>query len=83
MSRKREGAKQKTQTIQVWTVDQAIEAVPYLASILRSVREHRLVLWRRGMLTDALSQELEAELRRLIEELAKHQAAYHQESMYC
>lgn len=48
-----------------------------------AVREHRLVLWRRGMLTDALSQELEAELRRLIEELEKHQATYHQESIYC
>ena len=48
-----------------------------------AVREHLLVLWRRGMLTDALSQELEAELRRLIEELEKHQATYHQESIYC
>jgi hypothetical protein len=48
-----------------------------------AVRERRLVLWRRGMLTDALSQELEAELRRLIEELEKHQATYHQESIYC
>jgi hypothetical protein len=35
------------------------------------------------MLTDELSQELEVELRRLIEELEKHQAAYHQESIYC
>jgi hypothetical protein len=35
------------------------------------------------MLTDALSKELEMELRRLVEEFEKHQAAYHQESIYC
>lgn len=48
-----------------------------------AVIERRLLLWRRGMLTDALSLDLETELRRLIEELEKHQAAYHQESVYC
>ncbi len=48
-----------------------------------AVRERRLLLWRRGMLTDALSKELEMELRRLVEEFEKHQAAYHQESIYC
>jgi hypothetical protein len=48
-----------------------------------AVREHRLLLWRRGMLTDELSHGLEAELRKLIEELEKHQAAYHQESIHC
>jgi hypothetical protein len=35
------------------------------------------------MLSDALSEELDVELCRLIEELEKHQAAYHQESIYC
>jgi hypothetical protein len=35
------------------------------------------------MLSEQLSQELELELSRLIEELEKHQAAYHQESIYC
>lgn len=48
-----------------------------------AVRERRLLLWRRGMLSDALSEELDVELCRLIEELEKHQAAYHQESIYC
>jgi hypothetical protein len=48
-----------------------------------ALRERRLVLWRRGMLTEVLSQELEAELRGLTEELERHQAAYHQESIYC
>ena len=48
-----------------------------------AVRERRLLLWRRGMLTEELSQKLEVELRRLIEELERHQAAYHQESIYC
>lgn len=47
------------------------------------LRERRLLLWRRGTLTDTLSEELEAELRRVIEELESHQAAYHQESIYC
>jgi len=48
-----------------------------------AVWERRLLFWRRGMLTDALSEELERELRRLIDELEKHQAAYHQQSIYC
>ena len=48
-----------------------------------ALRERRLLLWRRGTLTDALSEEIEAELRRVIEEFERHQAAYHQESIYC
>jgi hypothetical protein len=47
------------------------------------LRERRRVLWRRGMLTDELSRKLERELHRVVEELEKHQAAYHQESIYC
>ena len=53
------------------------------ASKEATLRERRRVLWRRGMLTDELSGELELELHRLIEELEKHQVSYHQESIYC
>jgi hypothetical protein len=41
----------KAQTIQVWTIEQARDAVPYLASVLRSVREYRLeaIRWHRTL----------------------------------
>ena len=42
MKRQPKGAKERTQTIQVWTYDQARTAAPYLTSILRSLREHAL-----------------------------------------
>lgn len=42
MKRQPKGAKERTQTIQVWTYHQARSAAPYIASILRSVREHAL-----------------------------------------
>jgi hypothetical protein len=42
VKRQPKGAKERTQTIQVWTYEQAQAAAPYIASILRSVREHAL-----------------------------------------
>src|SRR5690242_14656351 len=42
VKRQPKGAKERTQTIQVWTYDQAQAAVPYISSILRSLREHAL-----------------------------------------
>ncbi|MHB1424023.1 MAG: DUF2203 family protein [Gemmataceae bacterium] len=42
MKRQPKGAKERTQTIQVWTYEQAQSAVPYITSILRSLREHAL-----------------------------------------
>jgi hypothetical protein len=42
VKRQPKGAKERTQTIQVWTYDQAQAASPYIASILRSLREHAL-----------------------------------------
>ena len=42
MKRQPKGAKERTQTIQVWTYEQAQAAVPYISSILRSLREHAL-----------------------------------------
>jgi hypothetical protein len=47
-----------------------------------ALSERRVLLWRRGELTDRISEELYLERRRLTEELEKHQAAYHQESIY-
>jgi len=45
-----------------------------------SLHERRVLLWRRGQLTDKLAEELDSEKHQLTEELEKHQAAYHQES---
>jgi hypothetical protein len=42
VKRQPKGAKERTQTIQVWTYQQARAAAPYIASILRSLREHAL-----------------------------------------
>jgi hypothetical protein len=42
VKRQPKGAKERTQTIQVWTYEQAQSAVPYISSILRSLREHAL-----------------------------------------
>jgi len=43
VKRQPKGAKERSQTIQVWTYEQAQAASPYIASILRSLREHALV----------------------------------------
>jgi hypothetical protein len=42
MKRNRKEGKRRRQTIQVWTYEQARAALPYLASIVGSLREHRL-----------------------------------------
>jgi hypothetical protein len=42
VKRNPKGAKSRRQTIQVWTYVQAQAAVPYLASIIHSLREHSL-----------------------------------------
>jgi hypothetical protein len=42
MKRNQRGAKAEKQNIQVWEYLQAIAAIPYLASIMRSLREARL-----------------------------------------
>jgi hypothetical protein len=48
MKRKPKGAKKRPETIQVWTYGKAQAALPYFASIVRSLREHGLeVLARR------------------------------------
>jgi hypothetical protein len=42
VKRNPKGAKSRRQTIQVWTYAQAQAAVPYLASVVRSLRDHSL-----------------------------------------
>ena len=42
MKRNRNGSKQRRETIQVWTYDQASRVLPYVASIMRSLREYHL-----------------------------------------
>lgn len=42
MSRKNRRAKRRIQFIPVWTFNQVQHALPYIASIMRSLREHRL-----------------------------------------
>jgi hypothetical protein len=42
MKRNRKGAPRRQETIRPWTYSRAQAALPYLASIMRSLREHRL-----------------------------------------
>lgn len=42
MNRNRKSSKRRRQTIQVWTHAQAQAALPYVASVVRSLREHAL-----------------------------------------
>ena len=42
MKRKHKGTRERRQTIPVWTYEQARGALPYLSSIMRSLREHRI-----------------------------------------
>jgi hypothetical protein len=40
--KRNKGAKQSRDTLQVWSLNQARGAIPYLSSVLRSMREHVL-----------------------------------------
>jgi hypothetical protein len=42
MKRNQKESKQRRQILQVWSHDQARAALPYIASVLRSLREHKL-----------------------------------------
>src|SRR5262249_37875624 len=42
MNRKRKETKRRRQAVQVWTYSQAQAALPYVASIMKSLREHQL-----------------------------------------
>jgi hypothetical protein len=41
--KRNKGAKQSRDTLQVWSLNQARAAIPYLTSVLRSMREHALL----------------------------------------
>jgi hypothetical protein len=45
---------------------------------LKDVHERRTNLWRRGELTDAISEKLAVEEKRITEELKAHQASAHE-----
>jgi hypothetical protein len=49
MNRNHKKAKQDKDSIQVWTYVQAKQVLPFLASVMRSVREHRLEALRHGL----------------------------------
>jgi hypothetical protein len=42
MKRNQRGAKRRRRQIRVWTLEQTRAALPYLSSVVRSLREHRL-----------------------------------------
>src|SRR5947209_4029565 len=42
MKRNQKGAKRRRRQIRVWALEQARAALPYLSSVVRSLREHRL-----------------------------------------
>jgi hypothetical protein len=42
--------------IRVWTYSEALGALPYIASVLRSLREHRLEANRQGLIARRLSE---------------------------
>jgi hypothetical protein len=42
VKRQPKGAKQRSQTLRVWTYEEAQAAIPYITSVLRSIREHAL-----------------------------------------
>jgi hypothetical protein len=42
MNRNQKGTRRRRRQIRVWALEQARAALPYLSSVMRSVREHRL-----------------------------------------
>jgi len=42
MKRNQKGTKRRPRQIRVWTLEQARTSLPYLSSVVRSLREHRL-----------------------------------------
>jgi hypothetical protein len=56
MKRNPKSAKAKAEAIQVWTLTQAESAVPYISSIVRSLREHALDVHRLKLTLGKLNQ---------------------------
>ena len=57
MKRNRKGAKREEQTIQVWTYDQARGVLPYVASIMRSLREAKLEAQQHDLIVKRLASK--------------------------
>ncbi len=57
MKRNRRESKRQPQTIQVWTYDQAIQVLPYVESIMTSLREHQLAAIRHQLKIDRLNKK--------------------------
>ena len=57
VKRNRRESKRQPQTIQVWTYDQAIQVLPYVESIITSLREHQLAAIRHQLKIDRLSKK--------------------------
>lgn len=57
MKRNRKGASKKTQTIRPWTFGRAQAALPYLASVMRSLREHHLEAVHQYLTADRLADK--------------------------
>jgi hypothetical protein len=56
MKRNPKSAKPRAEAIQVWTLAQAQSAVPYITSIVRSLREHALEIQKYKSILDKLGQ---------------------------
>src|SRR5262245_12135323 len=54
---KNEGGKQDKMAIRVWTYEQARKAVPYIKSLMHSIREHRLDALGQGRLDSRLGKQ--------------------------
>jgi hypothetical protein len=57
VKRNRRESKRQPQTIQVWTYDQAMQVLPYVASIMTSLREHQLEAIRHQLKIDRLNKK--------------------------
>ena len=56
MKRNPKSAKAKAEAIQVWTFAQAESAVPYISSVVRSLREHALDVQKHKLKLDKLNK---------------------------
>ncbi len=56
MKRNPKSAKPRAEAIQVWTLTQAQAAIPYITSIVRSLREHALDMQRYKLTLEKLNQ---------------------------
>jgi hypothetical protein len=53
----RNGSRKQRETIQVWTYDQARRVLPYVASIMRSLRDHHLEAQQQRILVQRLADK--------------------------